>query len=343
MTDLPSGPPVIPAPHQAATAPAIPPAPVAAPTVWPPADATIVANMVSRTFGELVAVSNISFAIQPGVTAMLGPNGAGKSTMLRMLSGQIAPTTGEIWVAGGNPRTDSTARGHIGLVPQQDGVFDRELALNVVRLAALLSNLDEPEARARWALNLVEMDPDLDRPVGTFSKGMRQRVKIAQALVHDPPVFMMDEPLNGLDPRQRKQMVELFQHLGSMGKTVLISSHVLEEVERFGSHVVVIAKGRLAAQGDFHDIRRLMDNQPLRVRIEATGIKTVGAELIRSGAVLGCTITSANQADITTSDIVRFRREVTKVCQRNGSRLTELAPLDDDLESVFRYLTGGGQ
>ncbi len=310
---------------------------------WPPANATIVANMVTRSFGELVAVSGVSFAVQPGVSALLGPNGAGKSTMLRMLSGQIAPTSGEIWVAGGNPRTDQAARGRIGLVPQQDGVFDREMSLAVVKLAAVLSDLDEPEARARWALNLVEMDPDLNRPVGTFSKGMRQRVKIAQALVHDPLVFMMDEPLNGLDPRQRKQMVELFQHLGSIGKTVLISSHVLDEVERFGSHVIVMAKGRLAAQGDFHAIRRLMDNQPLRVRIEATQIQIVGAELIRSGAVLGCTITSHNQANVTTSDIVRFRRVVAKICQQHNSRLSELAPLDDDLESVFRYLTGASQ
>lgn len=312
-----------------------------APAAWPPSDATIVANTVSRSFGGVIAVSGISFAVRPGVTALLGPNGAGKSTMLRMLSGQIAPTSGEIWVAGGNPRTDAAARGKTGLVPQQDGVFERELALNVVKTAAILSDIEDPEGRARWALDLVEMDPDLTRPVGTFSKGMRQRVKIAQALVHDPDIFMMDEPLNGLDPRQRKQMVRLFHGLGDAGKTVLISSHVLDEVERFGSHVIVIAKGRLAAQGNFHDIRRLMDNQPLRVRVTASNIQSVGAELFRTGSVVGCTIIGDNQVEVTTGNIVRFRRDIAKICQATNARLEEVKPLDDDLESVFRYLTGG--
>ncbi len=313
------------------------------PTLWPPPDATIVANTVSKSFGDLVAVSGVTFAVQPGVTALLGPNGAGKSTMLRMLSGQVKPTGGEIWVAGGNPRTDTDARGRIGLVPQQDGVFEREIALNVVKMAAILSDIEDPEGRARWALDIVEMDPELGRTVGTFSKGMRQRVKIAQALVHDPTVFMMDEPLNGLDPRQRRHMVELFQKLGAMGKTVLISSHVLEEVERFGSHVIVIAKGRLAAQGDFRDIRNLMDNQPLRVRVGATNLRLVGAELLRSGAVVSCTIVDDKTLEVTTNSIIRFRRVVAKICQMSNSRLEEVTPLDDDLESVFRYLTGGGR
>lgn len=319
-----------------------PPPPTAAAALppWPPANSTIVVNQVSRQFGELVAVSNISFAVLPGVTALLGPNGAGKSTMLRMLSGQIAPTSGTIWVAGGDPRTNADARAQIGLVPQQDGVFDRELSLNVVKLAAILGDVEDPEGRARWALELVEMDPDLDRPVGTFSKGMRQRVKLAQALVHDPAVFMMDEPLNGLDPRQRQHMVELFQKLGDMGKTVLVSSHVLEEVERFGSHVLVIAKGRLAAQGDFRAIRDLMDHQPRQIRVTASNINEVSAELIRSGVVVGCTLTKDRQVEITTNDVAKFRRDVAKVCQATNSRLEGVTPLDDDLESVFRYLTG---
>lgn len=325
---------------QPASAPP-PPTAAAAVPAWPPTDATIVANGVSKAFGQLIAVSGVSFAVTPGVTALLGPNGAGKSTMLRMLSGQVGTTGGEIWVAGGDPRSDAQARGRIGLVPQQDGVFDRELTLDVVKLAAILSDVEEPEARARWALGLVEMDPDLDRPVGTFSKGMRQRVKIAQALVHDPDVFMMDEPLNGLDPKQRQQMVALFHKLGDMGKTVLISSHVLEEVERFGSHIIVIAKGRLAAQGDFHAIRGLMDDQPLRVRVTASNIAQVSAELIRSGVIQGCTVTGANESEIMTKNIMQFRRDIAKICQATGSRLEGIAPLDDDLESVFRYLTGG--
>ncbi len=318
----------------------LPPPP--APAAWPPPDATIVAYDVSRSFGSLVAVSSVSVAVQPGVSALLGPNGAGKSTLLRMLSGQIKPSSGSVWVAGGDPRTDAEARDRIGLVPQQDGVFEREKALDVVRLAAILSQLDNVEERARWALGLVELDPDLDRPVGAFSKGMRQRVKIAQALVHDPVVLMMDEPLNGLDPRQRKQMISLFHELGNRGKSVLVSSHVLEEVERLGSHVIVIAKGRLAAQGDFRAIRSLMDNQPLRFRVVCTNARRVAASLVERSAVIGCSVASDTEIEITTDDAKVFRRAIAAVCRNVGARLEEVAPLDEDLESVFRYLVGAG-
>ncbi len=338
MPAAPSSPPAQPvdAPYaQPAAVPGPPP-----PTAWPPPDATVVAYDVSKSFGGLVAVSNVSIAITPGVTGLLGPNGAGKSTLLRMLSGQVRPTGGSVWVAGGDPRTDADARGRIGLVPQQDGVFERERCLDVVTLAATLSGLDQPTERAAHALGLVEMDPTLDRPVGTFSKGMRQRVKIAQALVHDPIVLMMDEPLNGLDPKQRRQMIELFHGLGERGKTVLVSSHVLEEVERFGSLVIVIAKGRLAAQGDFRAIRGLMDNQPLRVRIRCTAARQLGAALVASGSVIGCRVESDEQLEVTTDDVRQLRREVAPFARHYNGRLEEVLPLDDDLESVFRYLVG---
>ncbi len=308
---------------------------------WPPADATVVAYDVSRSFGGVVAVSNVSVAIRPGVTALLGPNGAGKSTLLRMLSGQIKPSVGRVWVAGGDPRQDGEARGRVGLVPQQDGVFERERGIDIVQMAAILSDLDNPDERARWALDLVQMDPDLERPIGSYSKGMRQRIKIAQALVHDPMVIMADEPLNGLDPKQRRQMIDLFHRLGESGKTVLVSSHVLEEVERFGSHVVVIARGRLAAQGDFREIRALMDDQPSRVRVVCHEANRVAAALINSGSLVGCAVNHPGQIEVTTTDVRRFRRELTAVCADQRFRLEEVMPLDDDLESVFRYLVGG--
>ncbi len=326
-----------------ASAPAAPSAGLPAPpppAAWPPPNATVVAYDVSKSFSGLVAVSNVSIAITPGVTGLLGPNGAGKSTLLRMLSGQIKPSSGSVWVAGGDPRADADARGRIGLVPQQDGVFEREKSIDVVSLAAVLSGLDQPKERAAHALGLVEMDPALTRPVGTFSKGMRQRVKIAQALVHDPAVLMMDEPLNGLDPKQRRQMIELFHGLGDQGKTVLVSSHVLDEVERFGSLVIVIAKGRLAAQGDFRAIRGLMDNQPLRVRIRCSHARQIAAALVASGSVIGCRVDGDEQIEVTTNDIRQLRLEIAPFAKHYSSRLEEFLPLDDDLESVFRYLVG---
>lgn len=307
---------------------------------WPPANATIIANGVSKSFGGLVAVSAITFAIEPGVTALLGPNGAGKSTLIRLLCGLAKPSSGTISVAGGNPREDKAARARIGLVPQQDGVFERETALATVELAAVLSNMSEPTAAARSALDAVELDSSIERPLGTFSKGMRQRVKIAQAIVHQPDVLILDEPLNGLDPRQRRHMIKLFHDLGTGGRTVLVSSHVLDEVERFGSHVIVVAKGRLAAQGDFRSIRSLMENQPLRLRLTCTNPRLVAADLVRLGSVDGCQVLPDSTIELTTADVRATRLDIPLVCQRNDSRLEDLTVLDDDLESVFRYLIG---
>lgn len=311
------------------------------PPAWPPADATLVVNDVSKSFGSLVAVSNVTLAFRPGVTALLGPNGAGKSTLLRMMSGQAKPSTGQVWVAGGDPRKDSAARGRIGLVPQQDGVFERENLLDVVRLGAILSDVPDPDGAARRALDAVELDPTIERPVGAFSKGMRQRVKIASALVHDPLVLMLDEPLNGLDPKQRRHMIDLFQRLGANGKTVIVSSHVLEEVERFGSNVVVIAKGRVAAEGDYHSIRALMEDQPLRVRVICQDARAVSAAMVSAGSVVGCRLADDRQVEFVTEDIRSFRRDIGGVCHQLRVRLEEVQPLDDDLESVFRYLVGG--
>jgi len=340
MTDAPPPPPPFPASPLAETSD---PAPITVgqPPSWPPTDATIVAYDVSKSFGGLVAVSNVTLAFRPGVTALLGPNGAGKSTLLRMMSGQASTSTGTVWVAGGDPRTDAEARSRIGLVPQQDGVFERENLLAVVRLGAILSNVPDPDGAARRALASVELDPDLERPVGAFSKGMRQRVKIAAALVHDPLVLMLDEPLNGLDPKQRRQMIHLFQQLGEQGKTVIVSSHVLEEVERFGSNVVVIAKGRVAAEGNFHSIRALMEDQPLRVRVTCSDARLVSAVMVQNGSVVGCRLANTNQVEFVTDDIRRFRVDVAAVCTQYQVRLEEVFPLDDDLESVFRYIVGG--
>lgn len=337
MTSTPPPPP----PGPAVEAAIAPPTNATPPPTWPPTDSTIVVNDVSKSFGGLVAVSNVTLAFRPGVTALLGPNGAGKSTLLRMMSGQASTSTGTVWVAGGDPRSDAEARGRIGLVPQQDGVFERENLLAVVRLGATLSNVPDPDGAARRALASVELDPDLDRPVGAFSKGMRQRVKIAAALVHDPLVLMLDEPLNGLDPKQRRQMIQLFQRLGEAGKTVIVSSHVLEEVERFGSNVVVIAKGRVAAEGNFHSIRALMEDQPLRVRVACSDARLIASEMVKSGSVVGCRLADAQQVEFVTDDIRRFRVDIAATCTQYNVRLEEVFPLDDDLESVFRYVVGG--
>jgi len=292
----------------------------------------------SKWFGNVVAVSDVSFNVGPGVTALLGPNGAGKSTMLRMLAGLTRPSRGHVRLLGQRPRDDVGLFRQIGLVPQQETVFENLTGSRFVSLAARLHGLDDPMGRAARALGVVELDPADTRPVRAYSKGMRQRVKVAQAIVHDPPILLLDEPLTGLDPRQRLHMVELFRRLGTEGRCVIVSSHVLEEVERFGSRVLVMAQGRLAAEGDFHAIRDLMDDRPHRLRMRTDRPRQLAAGLVATGAAVGVQVGGDGIVFADTVDAAGFRRLVVSVAREQGARLLELTPLDDDLESVFRYL-----
>jgi ABC-2 type transport system ATP-binding protein len=297
----------------------------------------IVVDGVSKWFGDVVAVSDVSFRVGPGVTALLGPNGAGKSTMLRLLCGLTRPSQGTVEVLGEDPHGDPELYRRIGLVPQQEAVFGTLTARRFVRLAAELQGLDAPDVAAAEALRGVELDPEDRRPLVSYSKGMRQRVKVAQALVHGPEVVLLDEPLEGLDPRQRLHLINLFRRLGDEGRCVIVSSHVLDEVERFGSRVLVITQGRLAAEGDFHEIRNLMDDRPNRLRLRTDRPRELAAALVGSGAIVGVQV----QDDVLlvdTTDVSAFRRAVAPAAKTTGARLHELVPLDDDLESVFRYL-----
>ena len=298
-------------------------------------------DQASKWFGELVAVSDVSFSVGPGVTALLGPNGAGKSTVLRMLCGLTPPSKGSVRVLGGNPRRDLDLTRRIGLVPQQEALFEGLSAYRFVHLAAVLTRVDDPDAAARRALAIVELDADDGRPVGGFSKGMRQRTKVAQALVADPEVVVLDEPLTGLDPRQRLHLISLFQRLGAEGRCVIVSSHVLDEVERFGSRVLVMAQGRLAAEGDFHAIRELMDDRPHRVRIRSDDPRALAAGLLGTEGVVGVRLDGGDSTVIDTLDAAALRRSVAVVARDGDIRLDEVTPLDDDLESVFRYLVDG--
>lgn len=300
--------------------------------------ALVEADGASKWFGDLVAVSDVSFSLGPGVTALLGPNGAGKSTLLRLLTGQAAPSAGSVRVLGGDPRAELDIRAQVGVLPQQETLFEHLRAERFVEVAATLHGLADPRETARQALATVEMDPDDQRRISTYSKGMRQRVKLAQAIVHGPRVLFLDEPLTGLDPRQRAHLVELLLRLGAEGRCVLVSSHVLEEVQRFGSDVLVIAQGRLAAQGDFHGIRALMNDRPMRIRLRADDPRRLAGGLLDAGVVVGLELQDRDEIVIDTDDAGAFARQVAVVARDRSVRLAEVVPLDDDLESVFRYL-----
>ncbi|CAN5797722.1 ABC transporter ATP-binding protein [soil metagenome] len=297
----------------------------------------------SKWFGDVVAVSEVTFSIGPGITAMLGPNGAGKSTLLRMICGLTPPDAGSVRVLGVDPRTDLPVRRRIGIVPQQEAVFEALDAVGFVELAAVLNGLDDPKEAARRTLAEVELDPDDARPVTTYSKGMRQRVKVAQALVSDPAVLVLDEPLTGLDPRQRAHLIELFARLGTEGRCVVVSSHVLDEIERFGSRVLVMAQGRLAATGDFRAIRELMDDRPHRIRVRTDRPRELATGLVQATGVLGVRLEPPASGRlgsvlVDTTEAGTFRRLLPVAARAVDATLWEVTPLDDDLESVFRYL-----
>jgi ABC-2 type transport system ATP-binding protein len=298
----------------------------------------VVVDAVSKWFGPLVAVSDVSFEVGPGVTALLGPNGAGKSTMLRMLCGLARPSRGTVRVLGRDPREDTGVTRLIGLVPQQETVFESLTARGLVRLTATLHGLGDPDAAAARALGTVGLDPSDQRRLPAYSKGMRQRAKVAQAIVHDPAVLVLDEPLTGLDPRQRGDMIAPFRQLGGEGRCVIVSSHVLDEVERLGSRVLVMSQGRLAAAGDFRELRTLMDDRPLRVRVRTDRPRRLGSALLDAGTAVGIRLDGKDALEVDTADARALARLIAPLAREHDARLLEVRPLDDDLEGVFRYV-----
>jgi ABC-2 type transport system ATP-binding protein len=309
-----------------------------------PGAPVITIDGVSKWFRDLVALSEVSITIGPGVTGLLGPNGAGKSTLLRILCGLTPASRGTVRVLDREPRTDRELWRHLGMVPQQEALPETVTALRFVTACARLQGVAGAVDAAAEHLHLVELDPADRRPLATYSKGMRQRVKVAAALVHRPSVIVLDEPLNGLDPAQRVRMIDLFRGLGAEGRCVLVSSHVLEEVERFGSRIVVIVEGRLAAEGPFRQIRDLMDDRPHRLRVRTDRPRELAAALVGSGVASGVAVEPAGDGAasgsvvVDTLEVGAFRRAVAGLAAQERARLYELAPLDDDLDSVFRYL-----
>ena len=300
------------------------------------AGATVVVHDASVWFGQKVALSELSCSFGPGVTGLLGPNGAGKSTLMRAITGLIGVNAGQVRVDGRDPRTDRDVQGRIALVPEDEAVPAQLTARELVQYVADLHGVRDPQA-AEAALDLVDMLPAADRRLKGFSKGMRQRAKVAAALVTDPPVLVLDEPLNGADPVQRANLTELFRRLGAEGRTVIVSSHVLSEVERLADRVLVLIHGRLAAAGNHRAIRDAMDDRPRHVLIRSDEPRRLGAALLDLGTVAGVSVTDAGLV-VTTDRARDLAVAVAPVARQLGVRLREVRPLDDSLESLFREL-----
>ena len=292
---------------------------------------------VSRWYGNVVAINDITMSIGQGVTGLLGPNGAGKSTLLHLIAGFLEPSRGELAVGGAPSWRNPEIYRVLGLVPERDSVYAFLTGEEFVRATARLHRLADPDGAARRAIGIVEMAGAQDRKISTYSKGMRQRIKVAAALVHDPQVILLDEPFNGMDPRQRLHMMDLLEHLGDEGRTILFSSHILEEVERLSGTIQVIVAGRLAASGDFRAIRRLMTSRPHVFLVRTSDDRVLGAALIGRPSVTGVEVTGRG-LQVRAADYGAFSRELAALTREHGIRLRELLPEDESLESVFAYL-----
>jgi ABC-2 type transport system ATP-binding protein len=292
---------------------------------------------VSRWYGNVVAVNDVSMTLDAGVTGLLGPNGAGKTTVLHMMAGFLAPSKGAVTLDGSPTWRNPGVYRRLGLVNEREAVHGFLTAKEFVLASARMHKLPDPEKAARRVLEMVEMTDAEDRRIETYSKGMRQRTRVAAAMVHEPQVLLLDEPFNGMDPRQRMHMMELLHGLGDRGHTILFSSHILEEVEQVSGTVQVIVAGRLAASGDYREIRRLMTNRPHVFAVQSSDDRRLAVALIAQKSVSGVEIDEAGLT-VRASDYGSFTRTLPRIALDEGIRLRKLLPSDESLESVFSYL-----
>jgi ABC-2 type transport system ATP-binding protein len=319
---------------------------------------TLLLDKVSRWFGNVVAVNDVTMTIGPGVTGLLGPNGAGKSTLIHMMGGFLAPSSGTVTLDGEVVWRNEEIYRRIGVVPEREAMYDVVTGWQFVLANAKLHGLADAEAAARRALETVQMTDAQDRDISTYSKGMKQRVKMATALVHDPPVLLLDEPFNGMDPRQRLQLMSLLQEMGDDGRTLLFSSHILEEVEQIAGSIQVMVSGRHAASGDFRAIRQLMTERPHQYTIRSDDDRALASAIIAEPSASAVQLVAAHDTEglesrggpttgsrdgssalhVQATDFASFARVLPQLASRHNIRLYEVTPSDESLESVFAYL-----
>lgn len=306
----------------------------------PTTSSPVVVTGVSRWFGQKVAVSEISAEFGAGVTGLLGPNGAGKTTLLRVLTGLIRPSEGTVSVFGIDPRSDHGVYRRIALVPEDENVYGFLSANEFVTHNARLQKISDPVGASQRALEMVDLTDVADRKLAGFSKGMRQRAKVAAALVHEPDIVILDEPLNGTDPVQRAHLTRIFVEMGRQGRTVIVSSHVLHEVERMADRVIAMVDGRLAASGTVPALRAAMSDIPLQLRIDCDKPRRLAAALVEHDWVGGINIEESS-LHVRSLDAEQLGRALPGLSKTLDVRITRVDPEDESLESVFRYLVEG--
>ncbi|QDG52491.1 ABC transporter ATP-binding protein [Persicimonas caeni] len=299
----------------------------------------ISARRLSLWYGQVIGVNDISLDIGPGVTGLLGPNGAGKSTLMKILSGQLRPSTGAARMFGEPIWNNSKIFSRVGLVPEQDAFYEEMTGKEFVTYLTRLQGYSPAEAdkMADETIELVGMTESKDRPIEEYSKGMRQRIKLAQAISHDPDVLFLDEPLTGTDPVGRHKMIELVNHLGDEGKTVLVSSHVLHEVEQMTRDILLINKGRVLAEGNIYKIRELIDEHPHTIFIDCDAPRKFAAMLTEYDDIVRVEFTDKG-FQVATRDPDSCYPRIPRLAREHGIELRGYMSPDNNLMSVFEYL-----
>jgi len=295
---------------------------------------------LSKWYGQVSGLNDVSVSVPSGITGLLGPNGAGKSTFMKLITGQLRPSKGQVRVLG-EPIWDNPALfQRIGFCPEQDAFYDRMTGREWVAALAGLHGFDERTAAdaAARAIEAVELTEAADRKIGSYSKGMRQRIKLAQAIVHEPELLILDEPLSGMDPLMRRRTVKQIKEWARNGTSVLVSSHILHEVESMTSNIVLVNNGRIVAEGDVHQIRELIDEHPHTVSIRTAQAHAVARELLADEGVVSVRFEPGGLVVETARPDAFYARVTDLAASGRFGAVHEITSPDDNLQAVFRYL-----
>jgi ABC-2 type transport system ATP-binding protein len=302
--------------------------------------AILAADHVSKWYGQVIGLNDVTLKVPPGITGLLGPNGAGKSTFMKLITGQLKPNKGRLTVLGEPIWRNPSLYFRIGFCPEQDAFYERMTGIEWLTALVRLNSVGEQEAirLARHALDLVDLANAADKKIGAYSKGMRQRVKLAQALAHDPELLILDEPLSGMDPLARRKTIKLIKEWGRAGKSIIVSSHILHEIESMTANILLINQGRIVAEGNVHQIRDLIDEHPHTVYIKADQTRALAREFLAYDDVLSLKFED-NAIVVQTGRPDAFYSRVTELAASGAAGLIhEVTSPDDNLQAVFQYL-----
>jgi ABC-2 type transport system ATP-binding protein len=301
-------------------------------------------DQVSKWYGPVIGVNQVTLDLRPGITGLVGANGSGKSTLMRLAAGHLRPDLGKVQVCGHDAWT-AAAKRHVGYCPDIDVFYEEMSGRRFIESMARLGGLSAREARGRTDITLehLGMIDYAQRRIAGYSKGMRQRLKLAQALIHDPELLLLDEPLSGIDPIGRRESISLFLDLARSGKCLLISSHELEELEKLTDHVAIMAHGRIAAVGTLTQIRNLLDNHPLSIRISCDQDRKLASALLDMAEVVGVDLETSRGIIVRARQPRRFFQKLTDLVLDEGYQLDHLETLDDSTHAILCYLLGAGR